>query len=260
MGQSKKIRRRLEETSRLYPEPPMPIKTMEYTRFKLLKYNREIRVDHVNKIIRENEDEFELHNFPINVNKNFEIIDGQHRFTACEKMGWPVYFIQIPKDVTTWKDVSRVNIAVKKHTLSDTLHLLLSVGNPEILRCKEIYDAYKSDKLHFETVVKLCCQFGPGGGQIREQLHTETFEIHFEDETQEILGALLDINKNFEHAYKEAFIFAIAKIYKEKKIKLTPLLKRLTELSYKLHKRTSKEDYGNHIKQVFNYGKKTKKI
>lgn len=37
---------------------------------------------------------------PIIVTKDFYIIDGQHRFVACQELGLPIYYVVVPDDVT----------------------------------------------------------------------------------------------------------------------------------------------------------------
>lgn len=65
--------------------------TSDYSIFKFLSGNRSVNLAHVKKL------EASLQQgqliAPITVNEKMEIIDGQHRFTACKNLRLPVYYI-----------------------------------------------------------------------------------------------------------------------------------------------------------------------
>ncbi len=70
-------------------------KTSDYSKFNLLPYNRDICRKHVDilkqKILCCNE----LESNPIQVTKDFEIINGQHRFTAAQELRLPFFYVII---------------------------------------------------------------------------------------------------------------------------------------------------------------------
>ena len=57
--------------------------TTDYDKFKFLEGNRKLRLNNLEKM-RESMIEEQLV-IPICVNENFEIIDGQHRYTICKE-------------------------------------------------------------------------------------------------------------------------------------------------------------------------------
>ena len=65
--------------------------TYEYDKFEVLKSNRPINESHVIRLAESMQEEYLLS--PIVVNKNFWIIDGQHRFTAAKDKGLPIRYI-----------------------------------------------------------------------------------------------------------------------------------------------------------------------
>lgn len=65
----------------------------DYGLFKTLQYNRKVISGHVSRlmeVLKGNPDG--LKDRPILVNEKMEIIDGQHRFEAVKKLGYPVYY------------------------------------------------------------------------------------------------------------------------------------------------------------------------
>lgn len=75
----------LKETYKAYS-------TKNYKMFKRLDENRD--VDHVNKVVKSIK-KVGFVPVPIIVNEKNEIIDGQNRFEACQKLGLPVYYISV---------------------------------------------------------------------------------------------------------------------------------------------------------------------
>ena len=75
------------------------VQSSEYEVFNLLDYNRNINRNQVNKIKESITKHGYVTSNPIIVDKDMNIIDGQHRFTACKEMGLPIeYEIQDVKD------------------------------------------------------------------------------------------------------------------------------------------------------------------
>ena len=62
-----------------------------YTKFTLFDNNREINETHVEKLIASMRKSGQL--MPVVVTQNMEVVDGQHRLKACEKLGVPVSYV-----------------------------------------------------------------------------------------------------------------------------------------------------------------------
>ena len=82
------------------------MKSNNYDMFKFMEGNRQINSTNLNQIISSMKEKQLI--IPITVNEKFEIIDGQHRFSACKYLGLPVYFI-IEKGYDI-EDVIRANV------------------------------------------------------------------------------------------------------------------------------------------------------
>lgn len=68
----------------------------DYDKFKLIQTNREVVRGHVENLKKAFEEYGNLTEVqPILVNDRFEIIDGQHRFIACQELGETIYFTQL---------------------------------------------------------------------------------------------------------------------------------------------------------------------
>ncbi|MGN6437240.1 MAG: ParB N-terminal domain-containing protein [Agriterribacter sp.] len=100
--------------------------TKNYKMFKLVNSNREVDEAHVKRIMESIKEKNLLSVHPINVNTALEVIDGQHRLSAAEKLGVDIYYI-VNDDISS-KDMSRLNSIKKNWTLEDYLNHYIVEG------------------------------------------------------------------------------------------------------------------------------------
>src|SRR5574342_66982 len=82
-------------------------KTKNYEMFKIIKGNAPINLIHLNHLIEAIEKKNLLDARPILVNRNMDVIDGQHRLEAAKRLGLPIYYIQ--SDGLSINDISTLN-------------------------------------------------------------------------------------------------------------------------------------------------------
>lgn len=115
------------------------IKTDDYDKFVIPIYNRNISAKHVNRIYRsfiENGPRLDLS--PIIVNEHMEIVDGQHRFMAAQKLGIPITY-RVVED-SGEDDFVLVNSINKSLRTADYLNYYLKKGHKKMVRLGEIAD------------------------------------------------------------------------------------------------------------------------
>ena len=94
--------------------------TKDYSRFKFLDYNRIVKRSHVEdfrKMIKKTDMAM---CYPIMVDSDLRIIDGQHRFHACKELGLPIYYV-VKNDVDPEQAMIDVNQTCKKWEMMDWL-------------------------------------------------------------------------------------------------------------------------------------------
>lgn len=105
--------------------------TYNYQQFKILEYNRDItRFDLLNESIAT-----EGIKNPILVDEEFNIIDGQHRYTYAKELGKPIIYYVTPKK--SENDVVEINTTAKRWQISDYIRHYANQGNNEYLRLNE---------------------------------------------------------------------------------------------------------------------------
>lgn len=82
------------------------MKSNNYDMFRFMEGNRQINSTNLNQIISSMREKQLI--IPITVNEKFEIIDGQHRFSACKYLHLPIYFII--ENGYNIEDVIRANV------------------------------------------------------------------------------------------------------------------------------------------------------
>lgn len=114
-------------------------RTRDYDKFKLLTGNRKIGDDRVKKIRKSLEAVGYILN-PIIINENFEIIDGQGRFTTFKEQGMPIdYVIAVGAGV---EECVNMNINQKPWDLADYIDSKADLGKEPYIRLRNLKKRY----------------------------------------------------------------------------------------------------------------------
>ena len=117
-------------------------KTKDYSMFKFTEDNREggIRQSHVNRLVESIQKCNLLAFRPILVDQDFNIIDGQHRTKAAEKLGLEIYY-EVRHSVDS-EEMILLNIA-KTWTTPDYLNYYVKHNYPEYIKLKSFMNENK---------------------------------------------------------------------------------------------------------------------
>jgi hypothetical protein len=225
-------------------------KTKDYSKFNLLKWNRPIDQKNVKKLIDENKKQFNFDSFPILVDENFSIIDGQHRFMACKQLGCDIYYIQ-KKTKASYEFVTSVNRAGKRHTIEDMINMAASSGDKSCLRIKEIYTKFNGD-YSLSLIAKMITTSGVNGGSINESLRNlKTLNFIDEDLSVKILEKLTKFR--FSEAKKMRFILSLKHILYVTKIDVEMFIDRIEKNFNLIRNHANYIDARINIIDAYNY-------
>jgi len=156
------------KVTKKFPNTPRISVSDNYKMFSFVDYNRPLDRNNLKKLIEENTKEYKLNLFPILVDKNYNIIDGQHRFAASVMLGYPIFYIKI-EDKVSFEEITSVNRAGKRHTISDMVQMGSNYGDPV---CRKIMDTYELMEGFFDigTVARVLCTVGEDSGNLTRQL------------------------------------------------------------------------------------------
>lgn len=143
--------------------------------FKKLDGNRDIDVSHVRALAHSIQGSNLLAIKPIVVNKNMQVIDGQHRLEAARMLDVPVYYVIL--DEFDHEDLCRVNTHQKNWSLDDYINYNIEVkGNVH-------YQIIRSISQKFRLSIIVVC--------------TLTMDDHYSYYGEVIRKGILKIEKSF---------------------------------------------------------------
>jgi len=134
-------------------------KTTNYKQFKIIEENRVIMEKHVKRLMDSIKSRNLLEYKPIQVNANMEVIDGQHRLQAAQRLGIPIYY-EIQKSLVK-EDMVQLNI-MRAWNTEDYLHYHVKEGKEDYIRFNNFIEKNK-------LPLKVACNIVLGQG--RENMH-----------------------------------------------------------------------------------------
>ena len=119
---------------------PQQYESTNYDKFKFVEANRNHNEHHVKEIMKEIENKDLRDESPVKVNRDWEIMEGQHTFAGCERLGLPVKYIFTKMTVD---DIGRYNGSQKPWTSTNILQHYCVRGFENYLILQEFYKKYK---------------------------------------------------------------------------------------------------------------------
>ena len=106
--------------------------TMDYSIFKLLGFNRKIRLAHVKRLEESLRTKNMLSSNPILVNENMEVIDGQHRLKAAMNLSLEVFYCVLKNSEA--HDIILLNSVKESWSTADYVNYHANQGNLNYLK------------------------------------------------------------------------------------------------------------------------------
>lgn len=210
--------------------------TENYDMFKKIGGNRKINKANYAKIVKSMKEEQLI--IPIVVNEKYEIIDGQHRFTACKDLGKPVYFYMVRG--YGLEQVKRANIASSNWKKENYLDMFVAEGNEiykEFEEIKERYDLNISNLLKIFAIVQ-----EKQNARVGYEFENGTFTLDGKMEVLRFLTALEDFN--FFKFYKSNnFLIAFTRLYFKSEYDHDKMKTKLITHRNSLEKRSTSDEY-----------------
>ncbi|MFA6057269.1 MAG: ParB N-terminal domain-containing protein [Taibaiella sp.] len=180
--------------------------TINYDQFKHLATNRPVDRAHVVQLVKRITKKNLLHLNPILVNREMEIIDGQHRLEAAKFLKLPIYFTvdgSVSQD-----DIADMNSAKKNWQLADYLNFYANKGVHEYLKFKNLCDRYRD--YNASMLMAICSSTGKRGSK---DVIAGILDIGNISNADNILSKIDFFKKHFHLAgssrFIEAFLFIL---------------------------------------------------
>ena len=150
--------------------------TTDYSIFQMLEGNRTLTNDRVNKIVESiNKVGYMLS--PILVNEKMQVIDGQGRLGALERLRLPVHYMI--QDGIGIKECQQMNIHQSNWSMYDYIVSYAMLGNESYRRLQSLADKFK--ELPIDTVIMAATNSFTTGGHTSKRLKEGRLEISEND-------------------------------------------------------------------------------
>lgn len=213
--------------------------TKNYDLFQPSK-NRPVCQSHVNAIVSSGSfsDSFKYH--PIIVNKDYHIIDGQHRILAAKKLGIHVWYIM--QENACEENIKDCNVNQKNWTHQDYIDFY---AQRNFEPYKEFLSLFKSHDLPFHLISVICQSFGTSGKRFEysKQIKSGKLILKNVERIRDFTNLYNELIKKMKkdkgcHSIKyllnRFYCYALVSLYKNDSQKLETILKKIPEYWKKL--------------------------
>lgn len=222
------------------------METNDYSKFKILKGNRQISWAKTQRLVKSIELIGYIKSHPILVDKKLTIIDGQHRFAACKQLGLPVLY-EVHDNTENIGDVLiALNANQQSWQLSDYIHYYASKGIEFYTECLAFEDRHK---LTISHAIHLCCLKRAETKQIRAGV-----DIKLDPERNDVAEFLL-LFKELPFYLTVDFVGAIKVSYPKLKKLPKKDLAKLTNNAGAIRQQALQVQYYTVFENILNKGK-----
>lgn len=221
--------------------------TCNYAKFKLVKTNRPVDQDHLMRLYDAVSAKNLLAEFPILVDNEMRVIDGQHRLKVAESLGVPVYYLV--SDRITVDDISTTNANTKHWASSDYMDRWLADGRMEYIVLKRFMDKFPFFTL--SEAISLC-HYGDNLG-LKEKFKDGEYKCNDTPFAARVANALLDFSKFFPHYHSSTFIRAVSNLIGNRRYDHSVMMARLEYQSRKLVRCSDSVSYIVLLNEIYNY-------
>lgn len=224
--------------------------TMNHDKFKFLMGNRNIKPDHVRKLVSSIAKNNMLEVNPIIVTEDMVVIDGQHRLMACKEMNIPVYYIVAKADL---EDVQQLNTNSKSWGIQDFVDSYINQDKIDYLELQEFKNKCG---IPFTTAAGLLyagrIATGGGFGKLIKSGSFVVFERENAEEVMNWVSAFTEYTDAVTRSNRD-FIIAVNKLKETGSITLANLKHKLKIYGKKMPRLGLVSDYLRELEDIVNY-------
>jgi disulfide oxidoreductase YuzD len=231
-----------------------------YSKFTLFDNNRDINETHVENLIVSMRKSGQL--MPVVVSPSKEVIDGQHRLKACEKLGIPVSYVVNSSGNS--KQIAVMNNTQKGWKNKDFLKHFSHNSHSNSSEYKKIEKFFEEYKLPFTVGISLLSGYSVGFNAAADRgpmpsFRDGTFKISNLDKAKLIASRLLKLKSFVPNLVKIVkFSVAFIKISQLENFDLKTCYAQIEKNSNKFDKCLNQEDWNEAMVSAYNYKLVTK--
>jgi disulfide oxidoreductase YuzD len=231
-----------------------------YTKFTLFDNNRDINDTHVAELMSSMRKSGQL--MPVVVTPDKEVIDGQHRLKACEKLGIPVSYVV--NSMGNYKQIAVMNNTQKGWKNRDFLKHFSHSNHHNSAEYRKVAKFLDDYGLPFTVSIALLSSRSVAMGRGNNtgplpSFRDGTFKIDDLEEAKQTASRLVKLKSFVPHLVKIVkFSVAFIKISKLENFNLKTCYTQIEKNSNKFDKCLNQEDWNEAMVRAYNYKLVTK--
>jgi hypothetical protein len=230
------------------------MKTNDYSKFKTLGGNRQLNELHLKRLRSSVMTKNLLFANPILVNDKFEIIDGQHRFTVCKDLGFPIHYLLVEN--LGLSEVQTLNANTKNWKVEDYIDGYCDMGLQEYCYLKSLLT---KTGLGVMTLLNIFAS-GSSGGSTLCLVKEGKLEMVHRNRGLIMLKWIQDWRMHYEGAKARSFVFALVHLYNVKGYNHEKMMQKLQYQSTKLVDCTNTKTYLALLEEIYNFRERGEKL
>lgn len=226
--------------------------TTDYNRFKIMNGNRNINKQHLERIKLNILKRYVMS--PILVNEKFEIVDGQHRFTALKELKMPVFYYVISG--LTIDECQLLNSYSNNWTSMDYIKSFSHIGNKNYQLIMKFIETYPFIQNAYTIIYLLQGKKSSAHGSLLSNIKTGEFQLTIQDYNAacRIANKMKDFSKVIKEYTHTLFQRAIMQIIMHPSYDHDRMLSKMESIGVTKFKRCSSiNDYYKILSEIYNY-------
>lgn len=241
------------------------MQTTDYSIFRNIDGNRQVHQGHVDRLVEAIERQNLLPYFPVLLNENMEVIDGQHRLVAAARLGLPVHYEIV--DGLRLQDVMSINTHSKGWSMTDFIDSYIELGykDYEVLK-----DFTKRTGIGASLGAGLLMGWSSlggsggsnGGGATSRSVKEGRFHVGSYERADRIANQAIELSKyaDFETRRDRRLITALLQLNNNKDFDFERLRAKIRLHNLRLERRPTSKYYLLHIEELYNWKSSTGKV
>jgi hypothetical protein len=227
--------------------------TTNYAMFKFSHLNRRIDPNKLEKLYNSVVTKNLLREFPILVDEQFCVIDGQHRLKVAESLGVPVYYI-VSKRVTI-EDVVMTTANVTKWSNENYLDRWCAEGYQDYIDLRYFWQKYKMVKgkkfLSLGQSMHLC-HYGDLP-LMNQDFQYGRYKCNDMDFAEKVARMVMDFSEYITFWNDKIFLFAVSNLAGNAVYDHARMMRKMAYMSTKLVKCPDMQSYMDVFTYLYNY-------
>lgn len=237
-------------------------KTTNYSKFKILKGNREI--DHHERIKKSMEEKALF--TAIYVNENLEILEGQNRFFALKELGLPIRYIII--EGYGIEEARRYNMDAKNWTKLDYVKSFADEGHPEytkIIEFKKEFPDFEMPCIEYLLRLSMNNDYNSKNINSFNSIKKGQFIIKDYERSRKVANMIMAYKPFCQGMAKpyykrKEFVSAIIKLNRLSEFDNDVIIQKLTEYPTMLKPCLNNKEYIEQLEYIFNFRRRGGKV